>query len=34
MYFMNIGSWEPGDEKEVEKRRKNWKWPKGVNVIC
>jgi hypothetical protein len=34
MYFMNIGTWAPGDEKEVEKRRNNWKWPKGVKVIC
>ena len=33
MYFMNICTWEPKDEKEVEKRRENWKWPDGVNVI-
>jgi hypothetical protein len=34
MYFMNICSWSPEDEKEVAKRRENWKWPKGVKVIC
>jgi len=33
MYFMNICTWEPKDEKEVEKRRAKWKWPKGVKVI-
>ena len=33
MYFMNICSWAPEDEKEVEKRRAGWKWPKGVKVI-
>lgn len=34
MYFMNICTWKPEDEKEVEKRRAKWKWPKGVKVIC
>lgn len=34
MYFMNICTWAPKDEKEVEKRRAKWKWPKGVKVIC
>lgn len=33
MYFMNICTWAPEDEKEVERRRSNWKWPKGVKVI-
>jgi len=33
MYFMNICTWAPKDEKEVEKRRAKWKWPKGVRVI-
>jgi hypothetical protein len=33
MYFMNICTWAPEDEKEVERRRLNWKWPKGVKVI-
>jgi hypothetical protein len=33
MYFMNIGTWAPEDEKTVEKRRATWKWPKGVKVI-
>jgi len=33
MYFMNICTWSPEDEKEIEKRRANWKWPKGVKVI-
>jgi hypothetical protein len=33
MYFMNICTWSPEDEKEVERRRSNWKWPKGVKVI-
>ena len=34
MYFMNICTWKPEDEKEVEKRRAKWKWPKDVKVIC
>jgi hypothetical protein len=34
MYFMNICTWAPEDEKEIEKRRAKWKWPKGVEVIC
>jgi hypothetical protein len=33
MYFMNICSWAPEDEKTVEKRRASWKWPKSVKVI-
>lgn len=33
MYFMNICTWAPEDEKEVSKRRAKWKWPKGVKVI-
>ena len=33
MYFMNICTWLPEDEKEVEKRRLKWKWPKGIKVI-
>jgi hypothetical protein len=34
MYIMNICTWTPENEKEVEKRRAKWKWPKGVKVIC
>ncbi|MBP7529160.1 MAG: hypothetical protein KA801_14625 [Syntrophorhabdaceae bacterium] len=34
MYFMNVCTWEPQDEKEVEKRRAKWKWPAGVKVVC
>ena len=34
MYFMNICSWAPEDEKTVAKKRASWKWPKGVKVIC
>jgi hypothetical protein len=34
MLFMNICRWAPEDEKEVERRRKKWKWPKSVRVIC
>ncbi len=34
MYFMNICTWAPEDEKEIEKRRAKWKWPKGVTVVC
>jgi hypothetical protein len=34
MYFMNICTWSPEDEKEVAKRREGWKWPKGVKVVC
>jgi hypothetical protein len=33
MYFMNICTWRPEDEKEVAKRRANWKWPEGIKVI-
>ena len=33
MYFMNICTWEPQDEKEVQKRRAKWKWPKGIKVV-
>jgi len=33
MYFMNICTWAPEDEKEIEKRRAKWKWPKEVKVI-
>jgi hypothetical protein len=33
MYFMNICSWAPDDEKKVEKMRASWKWPKDVKVI-
>ena len=33
MYFMNICTWLPEDEKEVEKCRAKWKWPKDVKVI-
>lgn len=34
MYFMNICTWEPQDEKEVAKRRAKWKWPDNVKVVC
>jgi hypothetical protein len=33
MYFMNICTWNPKDEKEIRERRKNWKWPDSVKVI-
>ena len=33
MYFMNICTWAPEDEKAVAKKRTNWKWPKDVKVI-
>ena len=33
MYFMNICTWKPEDEKEVTKRRKEWIWPDKVKVI-
>lgn len=33
MYFMNICTWSPENAKEIEKRRANWKWPRGVKVI-
>jgi hypothetical protein len=33
MFFMNICTWSPEDEKEVSKRRAKWKWPEGVKVI-
>ncbi len=34
MFFMNICTWDPKDEKEIRKRRANWKWPDGVKVVC
>jgi hypothetical protein len=34
MLFMNICTWLPSEEKEVRKRRTNWKWPEGVKVLC
>ncbi len=34
MYFMNICTLAPKDEKEAEKRRAKWKWPKNVKVLC
>ena len=33
MYFMNICTWNPEDEKEVAKRRSKWKWPDDVTVV-
>ena len=33
MLFMNICTWEPKDQMEVEKRTGTWKWPQGVKVI-
>jgi hypothetical protein len=33
MFFMNICTWSPEDEREVSKRREKWKWPEGVKVI-
>lgn len=33
MFFMNICTWAPEDEKEIARRRTNWKWPEGVKVI-
>lgn len=33
MYFMNICTWDPKDEAEVRRRRKEWKWPERVKVI-
>jgi hypothetical protein len=33
MYFMNICTWDPKDEKKVTERRKKWKWPDKVKVL-
>jgi len=33
MYFMNICTWDPKDEKEIRERRKKWKWPDRVKVV-
>jgi hypothetical protein len=33
MYFMNICTWDPKDEKKVRERRKKWEWPDKVNVM-
>lgn len=34
MYFMNICTWSPKDERELVKRREGWKWPADVRVVC
>ncbi len=33
MFFMNICTWKPEDEKKVRELRSKWKWPKGVKVV-
>ena len=33
MFFMNICTWTPENEKRVQEMRKKWEWPKGVKVI-
>jgi hypothetical protein len=33
MYFMNICTWKPEDEKRVLDMRTKWQWPEGVKVI-
>lgn len=33
MFFMNICTWDPGDDTEVRQRREKWKWPAEVEVI-
>ncbi len=33
MYFMNICTWAPKDEREVRKRREKWKWPRKVKIL-
>jgi hypothetical protein len=33
MFFMNICTWTPENEKRVQELRKKWEWPKGVKVI-
>ena len=33
MYFMNICSWDPKDEKKVRERRNKWRWPNKVKVM-
>ena len=33
MYFMNICTWDPKDEKEVVERRKKWHWPSKAKVV-
>lgn len=33
MYFMNICTWGPKDEKEVKEIRKKWKWPDNIKVM-
>jgi hypothetical protein len=33
MYFMNICTWEPKDQEEIQRRTNKWKWPRGVKVL-
>jgi hypothetical protein len=33
MLVMNICTWPPERQREVEERWRKWKWPEGVEVI-
>ncbi|WMW21752.1 DUF3303 family protein [Methanolobus mangrovi] len=33
MLFMDIMTWEPKDNEEMDKRYRSWEYPKGYNVI-
>lgn len=33
MRFMDIMTWDPKDNEEMEKRYLSWKYPRGYNVI-
>ncbi|WMW23828.1 DUF3303 family protein [Methanolobus sediminis] len=33
MLFMDIMTWEPKDDEEINKRYMTWEYPKGYNVI-
>ena len=33
MLFMNIVTWDPKDNKEMERRYVEWNWPEGIDVI-
>nr|WP_321496955.1 DUF3303 family protein [uncultured Methanolobus sp.] len=34
MRFMDIMTWDPKDNEEIEKRYLSWEYPKGYNVIA
>ena len=33
MLFMDIITWDPKDNEEMNKRYKNWEYPEGIKVV-